>query len=132
MSELTEEKILHDSLESFKYDLIMENWEDSIITAIAEGEDLDELVEELYFDELNYNNADTSSGQNTFEREDLIVAINTKLEELKKDEDHCSECARLLEHKHYIQELDQRSLNDTYDNRITIGYVCDCGYREDF
>lgn len=42
---------------------------------ISEGDDLNELVEEIYNDETNYNNADITSGQRCWDYDEIHEAV---------------------------------------------------------
>lgn len=95
----------------------------------------DELVEELYNNEMNYNNADKTSGQTCFQRHELQSEIETALDWLRQDSDRCSGCGKLITDEEHISECESRGeyWGVPCQECVVIGYECsNCGEQENY
>ena len=95
---------------------------------------MDDVVTELYNSELNYNNADKTSGQTVFTRQELESEVENALDYLKEDDDRCSGCGKIIPEEDYVSEQNLCT-NDPYPiyENIVTGYKCDsCGHMENY
>jgi len=73
--------------------------EEFVIDYINNSDDLDidEIATSFENDELNYNNADKTSGQKVYEFEQIKEQVTLIINELKKHDDRCPSCCKLLD-----------------------------------
>ena len=96
------------------------------------GGDYEQVIDSLYNDESNYNNADKSSGQLVKSREEIKEEVVSVYRGMKEDEDRCSHCLAELEDEDYITEQNLCT-NDPYPiyENIVTGIQCSkCGEKE--
>ena len=95
---------------------------------------MDDVVTELYNSELNYNNADKTSGQTVFTRQELESEVENALDYLKQDSDRCSGCGKIITDEEMIVSGNRVPYGDSYaDEQIVTGYKCSgCGEQEDY
>ncbi len=65
---------------------------------------------------------------------ELKKRLTNRLDELKNDEYHCSECGMPLSTDDYITEYNRVPYGDSYaDEELVSGYEChSCGYKEEY
>ena len=96
--------------------------------------DVDEIVTTISQDEINFNNADTSSGQTVWTDDQIRVKVKAVINELMYDDERCPKCLHILADEDIITQQDMVT-NDPYPMYQTIvtGIHCSsCGYKEDY
>ena len=96
---------------------------------------MDDLVATLYNSELNYNNADKTSGQRVFTEQELESEIETTLNYLKQDSDRCSGCGKIITDEEYVVDYEDRGeyWGAPCKERVVTGYKCSsCGEQENY
>lgn len=92
------------------------------------------LTTEICNDELNFNNADTTSGQRCMEYCEILEHVKKELEILKNDDDRCDSCLNILNYDEF-ESIQDCVTNDPYPmyQNICTGYKCHrCGHREKY
>jgi len=104
-------------------------FKDEVVDAIEYDYDFDDLVDELYNREDNYNNCDATSKQECYSKEEILIKIEECFEEIKKQDTNCSECGHYITNEENITEIQKHPYGDTYaTEKIIIGYACKkCG-----
>lgn len=95
---------------------------------------IEEMVSEVFQDEQNYNNADTTSGQTCYTESEIKDILLFVIDEFKNDGDHCFVCGVRHRQENYItcNELRVTDPYPMYETVVT-GHHCDfCGHTEDF
>ena len=103
------------------------DFEEQIKSILIENScNIDETVYELFNSELNYNNADKTSGQTVYSKAQLYLLVQGVFDTLIHDEDHCSNCGMPHEEEKY-DRVSEPIGNYKYETLI-IGYHCPhCG-----
>lgn len=99
------------------------------------NDDADEvtgLIEDLYCDEINYNNADKTSEQEIMSEEEVTKEVMLAIKEIKEQDDRCSSCGSLLSDEDFYGDYETMT-NDPQPIQqfIVQGYNCPhCGETE--
>ena len=99
-----------------------------------EAPETQEVAGLLFNSELNFNNADKTSEQRIYSEKECLEEVKRAIEELKKDDDYCSNCGKKLSDEEFTYFSDMVT-NDPYPmyQDICDGYLCSgCGYKENF
>jgi len=103
----------------------------NIIDLIDLGWNLDDIAEDLYNDESNFNNADITSGQRCYSYTEIEEQVNKVLEELRADEDRCSNCGMSLEDSEQVVDANTSEYWGTpVTEYVVVEVICkNCGER---
>ena len=94
---------------------------------------VDDIVVAISKDEINFNNADTSSGQTVWNDGQIRVGVEAVIKELRDDDDRCPKCLHILADEDIITQQDMVT-NDPhpmYQTIVTGIHCSSCGYKED-
>ncbi len=97
--------------------------------------DPEELTSEMYNNELNWNNADRTTGMSCYTECEINDMIKSIFESLKSDLERCAECGCLLSDDDYETTYESRGehFGTPCSEQITTGYCCHtCGNTEDY
>jgi len=110
----------------------MKNFEDIIEDYIDMSLTEDEAVEIIFDDELNYNNADKTSGQVVYTETEISSLLEDTVDKLKEEDDRCSSCGAKIKENDYSSVVEERpgvGVGETIVN----GYKCSvCGEEESY
>ena len=101
--------------------------------ALQDDYSFEDLANELYNHESNWNNADKTSGQSVHTEEELLDMIETTWEYMKeKSSEHCSGCGMPYNEDNYITDSQDHPYGDTYATEtFAVGHKCsNCGEEE--
>jgi len=94
--------------------------------------DEDYSTNEIFNSEMNYNNADKTTGQYCHTKEEIKEMVKEAFRQICEGSDHCSECGRPHNEEGDIIDRNPVPYGDTYvDENVVVGHVCVyCGERE--
>lgn len=109
-------------------------FEEELKEAIIENTALEDLATQLYNSESNYNNADKTTHQTVYTKEEILSILETNLDIIKEDGEHCSGCGMPYDEEHFITETQKHPYGNTHaEENIPVGYKCaSCGEEETF
>ena len=102
---------------------------------IQDGELLDDLANELFNDESNFNNADRTTQMRCYNEYEIYSFLEQALDYLKSCDDRCNECGHKLDDEEYETEYENRGefWGSPCSECIVTGYNCNnCGNYERF
>lgn len=76
---------------------------------------IEEITDNIYNDECNFNNADSTSEQIIYDKNIISSFVEFEIKKMISDNEICSKCKRVI------------SGNDFIDNDGKIAYCCVCG-----
>ena len=89
------------------------------------------ITETMYNSEMNFNNADKTSGQRCWTEEELHKIINQIIIDLKAETTRCTNCACKIPAEDV--NMYENSTTEYGSEMIIEGYECNkCGHKEEF
>ena len=95
--------------------------------------DIEEISTHFEGDEMNFNNADTTSGQKCYEYGEIKDMVSLIISELSKEDDRCPNCCKFLDDEEGYKVVYEK--RDEYGGReaVVLGIRCiHCGFEEDY
>ena len=108
--------------------------EEAIKDHIYWDDELDETISTIHDSNLNFNNADPTTGQRCNDRHEIEKLLESGINHLKEEDDRCGSCAHIIQYEDFENVYEARECwGAPCTESVCVGYECShCGFKKEY